>query len=107
MNTFWIAIWRDQGCKNGGFWLGKCEFYIVNNGSGAIFAVLMENTILGDFLEDFGAILETGGTTLASICMPGAVLGTAWKLSDFGTDPETRDQGKWVVNMVVRGATKY
>ena len=63
----------------------------------------MKNTILGDFLEDFGAILEASGTTLASIWMPGALLGTAWKLSDFGTDHGTRDEGKVRVNMAPGG----
>ena len=77
MNIFCLAIWRGRGCENGGFWFGKCVFYIVNIGLGAILADLMNNMMVDGFCKDFGAILDASGTILASILQLRAPLGGA------------------------------
>ena len=103
MNSSGIAIWRGPGCENDGLWLGKCVFYIVNNGLGAICAVFMKNMILGGLGEGFGALWEASGTSLASIWVPGAAPGAAWKFSGLGTDPQSEGIRGGVANVSVAG----
>ena len=55
------------------------------------------------FGDEFGAIWEASGTTLASIWMPGAVPGAAWKWSGLGRGPQAEETCPGSGRMLLRG----